>query len=333
MHGLYLLWWIQERQVAPAVVASILAAGDLVLVFLEIPTGRFADRFGHRASLILGSLVQVAGMLCCWLGDGIPALLLASVLVALGDAFRSGADQAILYRTCVTLDREAAFQKIEAQTRTAELIALVGLTLSGGLIVKVCGFTTAWAAESALCALGLGIACAMTEPPARIEDATGGAPETRESIVSIRMALLIVPASCLGAAAGAAAFVAQTSGVRDPAALTTLVAAITLIEAAGSAVASRLAAAGARAQVILAGTGALLFTLGIVLPPAFYPVVFALSFLQGVAEPLRAAAIQRLAADGIRAQAASAASACDKALLILGLPAAGMWRRPLRRQL
>ena len=68
-------------------------------------------------------------------------------------------------------------------------------------------------------------------------------------------------------------------------------------------------------------------THGLALPAAFYPVVFALSFLVGVAEPLRAAAIQRLAADEVRAQAASAASACDKALLIIGLPAAGAWRR------
>lgn len=326
MHGLYLLWWVQERQIPPAVVASILAAGDLVLVFLEIPTGRFADRFGHRASLILGSLVQVAGMLCCWLGHGIPALAAASVLVALGDCFRSGADQALLYRTCVTLDREAAFQKIEAQTRTAELVALVGLTLAGGLIVKVGGFAAAWLAESALCALGVVLAWAMTEPPAAIEDEKTAAAEARASIVSIRTALLIVPASCLGAAAGAAAFVAQVSG-KDPAALTMLVAAITLIEAAGSASASRLPAAGAAAQVTLASIGAILLGLGLALPPAFYPVVFALSFLVGVAEPLRAAAIQRLAADDVRAQAASVASACDKALAVITLPGAGLWRR------
>jgi MFS family permease len=327
MHGLYLLWWVQERQIPVEVVAAILAAGDLAIVFLEIPTGRFADRFGHRASLILGSLVQVAGMVCCWLGHGIPALVTASILVGLGDTFRSGADEALLYRTCAALDREAAFQRIEARTRTAELVALVGLTLAGGFIVQAWGFAAAWLAESALCALGLGIACAMTEPPARVEQEHEGAPETGTPIASRAMALLILPASCLGAAAGAAAFVAQTSGMRDPGALTMLVAAITLIEAAGSAVVTRLPATGARAQLALASIGAILLGIGLAVPPAFYPVVFALSFLLGVAEPLRAAAIQRLASDGVRAQAASAASACDMALSTITLPAAGMWRR------
>ena len=166
MHGLYLLWWVQEKQMSPAIVATMLAAGDLALMGVEVPTGWFADRFGHRASLIIGSLVQVAGMLWCWLGEGIPGLIIASVLVALGDGFRSGADQALLYRTCVALDQEDRFQRIEARTRAAELVALVALVLTGGVITSAWGFEAGWAAETTLCALGLALACAMSEPPA-----------------------------------------------------------------------------------------------------------------------------------------------------------------------
>ena len=44
MHGLYVLWWVQEKHVSVAAVAAILAAGDLALTFLEIPTGWLADR-------------------------------------------------------------------------------------------------------------------------------------------------------------------------------------------------------------------------------------------------------------------------------------------------
>ena len=73
----------------PEVVAAILAAGDVALLLLEIPTGWFADKFGHRASLLLGSVVQVAAMVCCWLGAAIPELVVASLLVAIGDGFRS----------------------------------------------------------------------------------------------------------------------------------------------------------------------------------------------------------------------------------------------------
>src|SRR5262245_13825538 len=129
MHGLYLLWWVQEKQMSPAVVAAILAAGDLALMCLELPTGWFADRWGHRASLIVGSSVQVLGMLCCWLGTGVPGLLTASVLVALGDGFRSGAEQALLYRTCLAIECEERFQRIEARSEAAALGTLVLLVL------------------------------------------------------------------------------------------------------------------------------------------------------------------------------------------------------------
>ena len=164
MHGLYLLWWVGERGISPAIVAMILAAGDLALIGLELPAGWFADRFGHRASLIIGSVAQVLGMLACWLGEGVPELIAAAILVALGDAFRSGADEALLYQTCVALRREDDFQKIESRTRAAGLIALVALLIAGGFIVSQLGFAVAWAVETALCALGLGIACAMVEP-------------------------------------------------------------------------------------------------------------------------------------------------------------------------
>src|SRR5688572_19844745 len=123
MHGLYLLWWVEERGISPAIVAMILAAGDAALIALEVPAGWFADRFGHRASLLIGSSVQVMGMLACWLGRGVPELVAAAVLVALGDAFRSGADEALLYRTCAALRREHDFQRIEARTRAAGLVA------------------------------------------------------------------------------------------------------------------------------------------------------------------------------------------------------------------
>ena len=51
---------------------------------LEVPTGWFADKFGHQKSLIVVSAVQVLGMLLCWLVlsllDGL-ALPLRSVAI------------------------------------------------------------------------------------------------------------------------------------------------------------------------------------------------------------------------------------------------------------
>ncbi len=58
--------------------------------------------------------------------------------------------------------------------------------------------------------------------------------------------------------------------------------------------------------------------------------MIALAFLEGVAHPLRAVAIQRAVPDGVRARAASLASACDMAVSLIALPLAGVWQT--RRQ-
>jgi MFS family permease len=327
MHGLYLLWWVQEKQLSPVLVGSVLAAGDLALMILELPTGWFADRCGHRASLIVGSLVQTAGMLCCWLGAGVPGLLAASVLVAVGDAFRSGADQALLYRTCVAVDREDDFQKITARARTAQLVALVALVLVGGIVVHTWGFAAGWIAETALAVLGLGFACAMAEPPAVVETAQHSAVVQRAPILSLAMAMLILPASLVGAQASAASFLVQTDITARAGTMTVLVAIITLSEAAGSAVASRLPVLRINIQPLLALATSTLSVVMLVSSGTSHVVTLALSFVVGLAEPLRDAAVQRLARDEVRARAASLASACDKAFMTAALPLAGVWRR------
>jgi MFS family permease len=324
MDGLYLLWWVQEKQMSPALVAATMAAGDLLLMALEIPTGWFADRFGNRRSLILGSLIQVAGMLCCWLAEGIPGLLLACLLVAVGDAFRSGADQALLYRTCVAVGRESAFQEIEARSRAVQVIALAALIVGGGAIVSTWGFAAGWAAETLLCTLGGVIAFSMVEPPAcPTEEQTVESPPPRARIPWRMAALVILPLAFLDAVTSAGSFVLQTRGGLGPVGITTLVALITLADAAGSACAMRLHATGARVQVALAAAGAILAAAALIWPAALVPATIVLAFGTGLSHPMRAAAIQRMATDDMRARAASAASACDMAFSTLFLLLAG----------
>jgi MFS family permease len=316
---------VQEKQLPPEVVAAILAAGDIALLVLEIPTGWFADRFGHRASLVLGSVVQVAAMLCCWLGAGIPELVVASVLVAIGDGFRSGADEALLFRSCAALGQEHRFLALQSRTHTLEVCALVGLVAGGGLVATAWGFHAAWAAETLLCAIGGLCAWAMIEPPPSSTPDGEREDQDATSVAWGRLIPLVVPLAFLGGAASAGSFIAQTSGGMTAAGLTVLVALLTVAEATGAAVSLRVPAADGRGQLILAAIGALLACAGLAMPSLFHAAVVGLSFLEGIGEPLRAAAIQRAAHDGMRARAASTARACDMLFSTIALPLAGFW--------
>jgi len=331
MHGLYLLWWVQEKHVSPAFVAAILAAGDIALIALELPTGWFADRFGHRVSLILGSAIQAIAMILCWLGDGAAGVLAASLCVALGDAFRSGAHEALLYRTCRVLDREPEFQRIAARTNAMTLTELVALTIAGGVVVTHFGFVVGWIAEALLSLAGLVMALAMREPPALDE------PDLREDAHPSQgwplyrtLFGLMMPAALLAGAAGAASFLVQTSATFATETVTIFVALITLTEAAGSAVATRMQGAGMRTQALLTLLGALLLCAGLIESTLLPATAVLLPLLLGMAEPIRTAAVQRHAPEDARARVASFANLVTMAVTAIALPLAGIFRMKRR---
>jgi hypothetical protein len=264
-------------------------------------------------------------MVCCWLGTGIPELVVASLLVAIGDAFRSGADEALLYRSCAALGREDRFLSIQSRAYTFEVYALVALVAGGGVIVTTWGFHAAWAAETALCAAGAACAWAMFEPPAAQENGAGC--DEDGPLAWRRLVPVIVPVALLGGAASAGSFLAQTSGAYGAAELTLLVALITAAEGAGAALAPKVPASGARGQLILALAGAVLVGAALLAPVMFHAAVVGLAFLEGIGEPLRASALQQSVHDGMRARAASAANACDMLFSLIALPLAGTWAK------
>ena len=320
-HALYLLWWVQHKHVSPVAVAAILAAGEIAITLLEVPTGRFADRFGHRRSLILGSAIQVVAMLLCWLAEGVSGLVLASLCVALGDTFRSGADQALLFESCVAEGQPQRFQQIEAKTHSLELIGLVAMIVAGGVLVETMGFAAAWIAETVLAALGLAIALALASPPpapTRSAEADETAPPTG---VTSRPLRLIVPAALIGGAASATLFMAQIGESATTMHLTVLVSAITLAEAAGAA-AARYLRPDVATQYFLLTASVFVVAVMAAAPGFFVTGVVTLSMLIGLAEPLRATAIQ-LVVERRRAEAASWASALDGAIRTVALMLAG----------
>ena len=147
---------------------ALLAAGDLSVTALEIPTGWAADRYGHRISLITGSLAQVAGILVCWLAAGVTGLLrlFCSSPSVTRSKIRARSGPGV-DRLCMALEREPDFQRIEARTHGIQLVALMTLVLAGGVIVETWGFAIGWLVETAIGARSdWAVACAMVEPPA-----------------------------------------------------------------------------------------------------------------------------------------------------------------------
>jgi len=137
---------------------------------------------------------------------------------------------------------------------------------------------------------------------------------------------LILPAAFVASGHTATAFLVQTVGGSNVAAMTWRVAAIVLAEGIGSAIAMGVRDVGLQAQVAIGLVGAVTLGIGLAVGPLLIASAMVLSLLDGLVLPLRSVAIQRLADDAVRARAASLASACDMALKTIALPLAGRWR-------
>ena len=132
---------------------------------LEVPTGAVADRFGRRASLLLGLAVGALSILVYVSTPRLGAFLLAEVVMAISYTLISGADEALLYDSLVAVGRTHEAQRAISRLESAKLLGIVlgalgGAALTNGLPLRgILALQAVPMAGAALVALGL------VEPP------------------------------------------------------------------------------------------------------------------------------------------------------------------------
>lgn len=103
---------------------------------LEVPTGAIADRFGRKVSATLGYAIGAAAIGVYVSAPRLEVFLAAEVLMALGFALVSGAEDALLYDSLVFLGRKpsiASVAKAAARpaTKTARASAAASASSTG----------------------------------------------------------------------------------------------------------------------------------------------------------------------------------------------------------
>lgn len=84
------------------------------VVLFEVPSGYFADRFGHRTSIILGNIMGTLGFFCYWAFPSYLGFVAAEIILALGAGFLSGARDALLFDTLEVANKEASIPRSKA---------------------------------------------------------------------------------------------------------------------------------------------------------------------------------------------------------------------------
>lgn len=109
---------------------TLKAGTSLSAMFMEVPTGYFADRLGRKFSILIGSLLCTLSSLLYLCGNSFALFFCAELILGAGLSFVSGADSALLFDSLKELNEEHLYGKIESR-----LSALSGFAEAiGGLI-------------------------------------------------------------------------------------------------------------------------------------------------------------------------------------------------------
>ena len=108
-----------------------------VIIFVEVPTGGFADRRGRRRSMLWGAGAMVAACLLATRANGFIEFAIAEALAALSMALVSGADSAYLYDLLAAHDRAHEYPRRESVASAWHLLGSAIAFAGGGALAQL----------------------------------------------------------------------------------------------------------------------------------------------------------------------------------------------------
>lgn len=142
---------------------TLKAIYSFTLMFFEIPTGYFADVIGRRTSILLGTVLGVAGFLIYSFSFGFFQFVLAEIALGISMSLVSGADSAMLYDTLKAGNQQEKYIRIEGRISSAGNFGEALAGIIGGMIA-VYSLRTPFFIQTAVSAMAIPAALMLREP-------------------------------------------------------------------------------------------------------------------------------------------------------------------------
>ena len=138
------------------------------IVIFEAPSGYFADIFGRRTALVIGSVIHGSGYFMLIFADEFFTLMIFEIILGVAASLLSGADLALLYDTRKALEDEESDEHSSAIAHigvTKCIAEALGALLGGALALY--SFDLMIIAQSVAAWMCLAFAVYIVEPPYR----------------------------------------------------------------------------------------------------------------------------------------------------------------------
>lgn len=107
---------------------------SIAIVVFEIPSGYFADRYGRKWSLVLGSVTGTLGFLLYYSIPSYFGFVVAELALALSVSFISGAQNALLFETLRADKRRQEYTKYQGRLMVAGRISEAVAAVLAGIV-------------------------------------------------------------------------------------------------------------------------------------------------------------------------------------------------------
>jgi MFS family permease len=142
---------------------TLKAIYSFTLMFFEIPTGYLADKLGRRTSILIGSVLGVAGFLIYSFSFGFLEFVIAEIALGISLSLVSGADSAMLYDTLKAGNQPDKYTRIEGKISSAGNFAEAVAGIIGGLIAVI-SLRTPFYVQTFVAAIAIPAALMLREP-------------------------------------------------------------------------------------------------------------------------------------------------------------------------
>ena len=141
---------------------------SVAIVVLEIPSGYFADIWGRKRTLIIGSVLGVLGFAIYSFTAGFWGFLIAELILGVGQSFISGSDSALLYDTLKEENREDEYVKLEGRVLSIGNFAETIAAIVGGFLAEI-SLRTPFIIQTFIAMIAVPAAFTLVEPYRKLE--------------------------------------------------------------------------------------------------------------------------------------------------------------------
>ena len=153
----------QENGLGMAEVLLLQGIYSIAIVVLEIPSGYFADLWGRKNTLILGSFLGVLGFGIYSFSFSFSGFLIAELTLGIGQSFISGSDSALLYDSLKASHKESEYTKIEGRVLSIGNFAETIAAVVGGFIAEY-SLRTPFIAQTFIAFIAVPASLTLVEP-------------------------------------------------------------------------------------------------------------------------------------------------------------------------